>query len=172
MDLGPDAKQVTIYTDGACLGNPGPGGYGAVLIYKDARKEMAGGFSLTTNNRMEMMAAIVALEALKQPCRVTQRSDSEYLVGAVQHGWAKRWQANGWRRSNKEPALNLDLWQRLLELCDKHEVRFEWVRGHAGDKENERCDYLASQAALGPDLASDLRYEMLAAGSLPGVNVT
>ena len=141
-------KKVTIYTDGACSGNPGPGGYGAVLIHKSHRKELSGGDPDTTNNRMEMLAAIIALEALKEPCRVDLYSDSKYLVDAIQKNWAVRWQNNNWMRNKKEPTLNPDLWERLLQLLTKHEVSFHWVKGHAGNPENERCDALA-RAAIG-----------------------
>jgi len=139
-------KTVTIYTDGACSGNPGPGGYGAVLIHKAHRKELSGGDPATTNNRMEMLAAIVALEALKEPCEVALYSDSKYLVDAIQKGWAIRWRQNNWMRNKKDPALNTDLWERLLQLLEKHTVNFNWVKGHAGNPENERCDELARAA--------------------------
>ena len=152
-------KYVTIYTDGACIANPGPGGYGTVLMYKGRRRELSGGYRLTTNNRMEMLAAIVALEALKESCRVTIHTDSEYLANAVEKGWARRWKANGWRRNKKEKALNPDLWERLITLCDSHEVEFKWIRGHAGDIENERCDSLAIQAAQQSTLIVDEGYE-------------
>jgi ribonuclease HI len=152
-------KNVRLYTDGGCINNPGPGGYGVVLIYGSHRRELSGGFRWTTNNRMEIFAAIAGLEALKEPCRVTLFSDSQYVVNAMQKGWASRWQANGWRRSGKERALNPDLWERLLELCGIHEVKFEWVRGHAGDAENERCDELATAAARGSDPGIDEVYE-------------
>jgi ribonuclease HI len=152
-------KNVTLYTDGGCIRNPGPGGYGTVLIYGDHRKELSGGFRATTNNRMEIYAAIAGLEAIKEHCSVTVCSDSQYLVNAIQKGWAKRWQANGWKRNKRERAINPDLWERLLELCEKHTVRFEWVRGHAGEKENERCDKLAGEAARGAYLAIDEGYE-------------
>ena len=151
-------KDVTIYTDGACIGNPGPGGYGAVLIYDGHRRELSGGYRKTTNNRMEMMAAIIGLEALKARCRVTLYSDSDYLVKAVSKGWAQRWRANGWRRNRRERALNPDLWQRLLQLCECHEVQFRWVKGHAGTPENTRCDELAMKAARQPDLPPDEGY--------------
>ena len=154
-----DRKYVAIYTDGACIGNPGPGGYGTVLIYKGRRRELSRGYRLTTNNRMEMLAAIVALEALKESCRVTIHTDSEYLANAVEKGWARRWKANGWRRNKKEKALNPDLWERLITLCDSHEVEFKWIRGHAGDIENERCDSLAIQAAQQSTLIVDEGYE-------------
>jgi ribonuclease HI len=152
-------KRVTIYTDGACLGNPGPGGYGAVLVHEGHRKEFSGGFRLTTNNRMEILAAVVALEALKQKCGVTLYSDSQYLVNAMQQGWAMRWRANGWRRNKTEMALNSDLWARLLACAENHKVEFRWLRGHAGNPENERCDQLAMAAAKGKNFATDFGYE-------------
>ncbi len=148
-------KEITIYTDGACRGNPGPGGYAAVLIHDGRRKEMSGGWSNTTNNRMEMMAAIVGLGVLKERCQVTLFSDSQYLVQSITQGWAVRWQANGWKRNKKEIAKNIDLWQQLLELCDKHDVAFKWTKGHAGDPENERCDELATTAADSSNLEED-----------------
>lgn len=154
-----ERRHIRIYSDGACRGNPGPGGYGVVLLYGEHRKELAGGFRRTTNNRMELLAAIVGLEALKEPCDVTLISDSEYVVNAMTQGWPVRWRMNGWRRGKQGPALNPDLWERLLKLCEKHKVEFEWVRGHAGDKENERCDWLATQAADAPGLSIDSIYE-------------
>ena len=141
-------KHVTIYTDGACIGNPGPGGYGVVLIRGENRREFSGGFRRTTNNRMELMGPIKALDALKQSCRVTLHSDSKYVVDAVEKGWARRWRDNGWMRNKRQRAVNPDLWEMLLDLCDKHEVQFRWVRGHADDPDNERCDQLANQAAV------------------------
>jgi len=150
-------KNVTIYTDGACSGNPGPGGYGAVLLHKSHRKELSGGDPVTTNNRMEMLAAIIALEALKEPCQVALYSDSKYLVDAIQKGWAVRWQNNNWMRNKKDPALNPDLWERLLQLLGKHRVNFHWVKGHAGNLENERCDALA-RAAINSLKAEDNEY--------------
>jgi len=152
-------KHVKVFTDGACSHNPGPGGYGVVLLWDSHRKELSGGYRKTTNNRMELLAAIAGLEALKEPCRVRLYSDSQYLVNAVVLGWARSWQAKGWKRSNKEKALNPDLWERLLELCKIHTVEFEWVRGHAGHPENERCDELATAAARGVNLAIDEVYE-------------
>lgn len=152
-------KHVTIYTDGACLGNPGAGGCGIVLRYGSHRKELSAGFRKTTNNRMEIMAAIIGLRALKEKCVVDLHSDSEYLVKAIEEGWAKRWQENGWRRNKKAAALNPDLWKVLLDLCGKHQVSFRWVKGHRGDEENERCDKLASAAAGGNDLLIDEEYE-------------
>jgi ribonuclease HI len=151
--------EVDIYTDGGCINNPGPGGYGVILIHKDRRKELSGGFRRTTNNRMEIVAAIKGLEALRGRCLVTIHSDSQYLVNAIEQGWARRWQANGWRRNQKEKAINPDLWESLLSLLDKHQVRFIWVRGHAGHPENERADELARTAALGKHLAVDEMYE-------------
>lgn len=152
-------KQVTLYTDGACKNNPGPGGYGAVLMFDTHRKELSAGYRLTTNNRMEVLAAIAGLEALKEPCQVRLVSDSQYLVNAMEQGWARRWQSNGWKRNAKEKAVNPDLWERLLNLCKIHKVKFEWVRGHAGHPENERCDVLATTAAAGSSLAIDEVYE-------------
>lgn len=157
-----ELKQVVIYTDGACSGNPGPGGYGAVLLYGAHRKELAGGFRRTTNNRMELMAAIVALRALKDRCAVRLHTDSQYIVQAIQQGWAARWQANGWMRNKKEKAVNPDLWTQLLELGRQHEVEFIWVRGHAGNRENERCDQLAVAAAQQANLPADEVYEATA----------
>lgn len=151
-------KKITIYTDGACTGNPGAGGYGAVIIDGEQRQEISGGFRLTTNNRMEMMAAIVALQTLEKKSYVTLHSDSKYIVDAVTKGWAKRWQANNWRRNKKEKAKNPDLWQDLLDLCNQHQVDFVWVKGHAGIPENERCDRLAVSAAHQSSLPDDLGY--------------
>lgn len=139
-------KQVEIYTDGACSGNPGPGGYGTILRYGDAEKELSGGAPQTTNNRMELTAAIVGLEALKERCAVTLYSDSKYLVDAIQQGWAVKWQSNNWMRTKKDKAQNPDLWQRLLELLEQHDVTLVWVKGHNGHPENERCDKLAVAA--------------------------
>ncbi len=153
-----EPKQVVIYTDGACLGNPGPGGYGAVLLYNNHRKELSGGFFLTTNNRMEIMAAIAGLAALKTKCRAKLYSDSQYLVNAMTKGWVEKWQAKGWMRNKRERALNSDLWERLLDLCRRHNVEFMWVRGHAENPENERCDLLAREAAQGQNLPSDTGY--------------
>lgn len=153
-------RSVEIYTDGACLGNPGPGGYGVVLRYGDHRRELSGGYRLTTNNRMELMAAIKALQALTRPIPVILHSDSRYLVDAMEKGWAKKWQANGWRRNKREKTLNPDLWRTLIELCAEHVVQFRWVRGHAGDVDNERCDHLAMEAARQSDLPPDLGYQM------------
>lgn len=136
-------KKVEIFTDGACSGNPGPGGWGAVLRYKGTEKQLSGGEHETTNNRMELTAVISALSALKEPCEVTLTSDSKYVIDAITKGWAKSWRKNGWIKSDKKPALNSDLWARLLELLDIHKVSFVWVKGHAGHPENEICDSLA-----------------------------
>jgi ribonuclease HI len=152
-------KHVKLYTDGACSHNPGPGGYGAILAYDSHRRELSKGFRLTTNNRMEILAAIAGLETLREPCQVTLYSDSQYLVNAIEKGWALRWQKNGWMRNKKEKAINPDLWERLLELCKIHKVQFEWVRGHAGHSENERCDELATTAARASHLEIDAGYE-------------
>ncbi|MBE6838518.1 MAG: ribonuclease HI [Ruminococcus sp.] len=134
---------VEIFTDGACSGNPGPGGYGVILRFGEHEKELSGGEEHTTNNRMELMAVITALEALKRPCRVCITTDSKYVVDGIEKGWAKSWRAKGWIKSDKKPAINPDLWGRLLDLIDRHEVEFRWVKGHAGHPENERCDELA-----------------------------
>ena len=152
-------KTVVIYTDGACPKNPGRGGYACVLLYKEHRKEFSGGYRRTTNNRMEMMSAIVALRALKQRCSVLVYSDSKYLVNGVMKGWAKRWQTNNWMRNELEPAVNPDLWAELLSLCARHDVNFKWIPGHRGYKENERCDRLAGKAARSKDLDVDHAYE-------------
>lgn len=136
-------KTVEIFTDGACSGNPGPGGWGAILRYGQNVKELSGGCAQTTNNRMELTAVITALEALKEPCKVVLTSDSKYIIDAVTKGWAEKWRKNGWMRNKKEKALNPDLWEKLLELLTVHDVSFVWVKGHAGHAENERCDALA-----------------------------
>ncbi len=136
-------KKIEIFTDGACSGNPGPGGWGAVLRYNNAEKELSGGEADTTNNRMELTAVISALEALKEPCEVSLTTDSKYVCDSILKGWVYSWQKNGWRKSDKKPALNVDLWEKLLPLLEKHKVQFNWVKGHAGHPENERCDKLA-----------------------------
>lgn len=151
-------ETIVIYTDGACTGNPGAGGYGAVIIYPDRRQEISGGYQLTTNNRMEMMGAIAALKCLENKSQVKLYSDSKYIVDAMVKGWAKKWQANGWKRNKKEMAKNPDLWQQLLDLCQIHDVEFVWVKGHAGIPENERCDRLAVSAAQQRNLATDRGY--------------
>lgn len=143
-------REVTIYTDGACSGNPGPGGYGAVLLFTDNRgthrKELSGAESETTNNRMEIMGVIKGLEALKSPCKVTLYSDSRYVVDAIEKEWVTRWRKNNWMRNKKDEALNVDLWEQVLELLEIHKVDFKWVKGHANNPENERCDELAREA--------------------------
>ena len=138
-----ELKTVHLYTDGACSGNPGPGGWGAVLIYGEARKELSGGERDTTNNRMELTAAIRGLQALREPCRVILTSDSRYLVDAVTKGWLRSWQRRGWKKAGNDPVLNVDLWQQLLPLLEQHQVEFVWVKGHAGHPENECCDRMA-----------------------------
>ena len=152
-------KNVVIYTDGACIGNPGRGGWGAVLLYDGNRKELSGGHARTTNNRMEILAVIKGLESLPDKCNVTVISDSQYVVNAMSLGWVKRWASKKWMRNPKEPALNPDLWARLLKLCEHHQVEFQWVRGHAANRENERCDRLAVEAAQKPALSPDEGYE-------------
>lgn len=154
---------VTIYTDGGSLGNPGPGGYGVVIIDGGKHMELSGGYRLTTNNRMEILGAIKGLEALSRPSEVVLYSDSKYLVDAISKGWALRWKASAWMRNSKEKALNVDLWKKLLPLCEKHQVTFQWVKGHAGNTENERCDRLSRQAAGEPNLPPDPGY-MASAG--------
>ncbi len=139
----PPKKKVELFTDGACSGNPGPGGWAAILRYGTAEKELSGGEESTTNNRMELMGAIMGLSALREPCEVTLTSDSRYLIDSVTKGWVYSWQKRGWKKSDKSPALNVDLWERLLPLLKKHEVTFVWVHGHTGHPENERCDALA-----------------------------
>ncbi len=138
-----DMKKVYIFTDGACSGNPGPGGWGAVLRYNSVEKEMSGSDQNTTNNRMELTACIEALKQLKEPCEVVLTTDSQYVVNGITKGWAASWRANGWKKADKKPALNPELWGELLDLCEKHKVTFEWIKGHAGHEENERCDRLA-----------------------------
>lgn len=148
-------KQVQLYADGACSGNPGPGGYGTILVYNQHRKEISGGYRNTTNNRMEILAVIRGLEILKKKCQVKVYSDSKYVVDAMTKGWVERWQKNGWMRNKKEPALNVDLWELMLKLCSQHEVEFHWVKGHSGHPENERCDHLATEALKHPNLETD-----------------
>jgi len=152
-------NKVIIYTDGGCSYNPGPGGYGVILCYRKHRKEVSGGFRLTTNNRMELMACIVGLKSLKKSSSVILFSDSKYVVDGITKGWAKRWQANGWMRNRDEKAVNADLWEKLLDLCAGHEVEFKWVKGHAGHAENEQCDHLAGKILSRSDLPADTVYE-------------
>jgi ribonuclease HI len=146
-------KAVDIYTDGACLGNPGPGGWGVLLRYGAREKELSGGAAATTNNRMELTAVIEGLRALRTRCRVTVYSDSRYVVDAMRKGWARGWRARGWQRADKQPALNPDLWGELLTLCETQDVTFVWVRGHADNPDNNRCDALATAAAAAQDPA-------------------
>ena len=136
-------KTVTLYTDGACSGNPGPGGWGAILAYEGTEKELSGGEKSTTNNRMELTAVIEGLSALTEPCIVELYSDSKYVIDALQKGWAVSWQKNGWRKADKKPALNADLWKKLLALAAQHDLRCHWVKGHADNPKNNRCDQLA-----------------------------
>ena len=152
-------KNIEIYTDGACSGNPGKGGYGVILKYNDNIKEMSQGFISTTNNRMEILAAVVGLEALKQPCKVTLYSDSKYLVDSINQGWLVKWQKNNWIRSGKEKAKNIDLFTRLLDQLKIHDVEFIWVKGHAGHAQNERCDFLATSAIKSDNLLVDKGFE-------------
>ena len=140
-------KHVDIYTDGACSDNPGPGGYGVILMYGSLKRELSGGEKQTTNNRMELSGVIRGLSALREPCEVALYTDSQYVVNAMTKGWAKKWQANGWMRNKREKALNPDLWEKLLALCEQHEVTFHWVKGHAENAYNNRCDALAVEAA-------------------------
>lgn len=153
--------EVMIYTDGSARGNPnGPGGYGTILSYTDSkgiehRRELSGGYKKTTNNRMEMMAAIVGLEALLRPCQVVLYSDSQYVVNAFNQHWIDNWQKKDWKRGKNEPVKNVDLWKRLLKAMEPHEVEFRWIKGHAGHPENERCDELAVEAATSGNLAED-----------------
>lgn len=151
-------KKVEIWTDGACSGNPGPGGFGAILQYQGKRKELSAAYRRTTNNRMELMGVIAALNALKDKCHVILHSDSKYIVEAMQQGWPLAWQKRGWRKKDG-PAKNPDLWEQILELCDKHEVEFTWLKGHAGHEENERCDELARRAISEGQFNEDENYK-------------
>lgn len=154
-------KNISIYTDGACSGNPGAGGYGVVMLYGSARKELSEGFELTTNNRMELLGVIKGLEALKETCAVTLYSDSKYVVDAVEKKWVYKWQQQNWMRNKKDRASNVDLWERLLVLLEKHQVSFVWVKGHADNVENERCDELARAAIQNGDLLIDKYYNIM-----------
>ena len=149
-------KEVTVYTDGACSGNPGPGGYGAVLLYGTARKELAAGYQKTTNNRMELMAVIAGLEALNRPCQVDLFSDSKYVVDAFNQKWIDGWIKKNWNRGKSGPVKNIDLWKRLLKAKEIHQVTFHWVKGHDGHPQNERCDELATTAADSGNWLKDL----------------
>lgn len=153
------AHKVSIFSDGACLGNPGPGGYAAILKSGDHCKEIFGGYRRTTNNRMELMGAVAGLEALKGSCEVTLVSDSKYVIDGLRQGWAAKWRANKWMRNRKERAENSDLWERLLNAIEKHQCSYEWVRGHAGHIENERADELSVMAAQSSDLLVDEIFE-------------
>lgn len=152
-------KQVTIYTDGACKGNPGPGAYGVVLLFGEHRREVSAGYRLTTNNRMELLAAITALNLLQQPCKVELHSDSKYLVQAINDRWIDGWQKKGWVNSKKEPVKNKDLWLQLLDAIGSHDITWKWVKGHAGNAENERCDELANEAVIADGLLEDEGFE-------------
>ena len=152
-------SAVLAFSDGAALGNPGPGGYGVVLKYRGSVKELSAGYRHTTNNRMELLGAIIALETLKRPCQVILSTDSRYVVDGISKGWAEKWRANGWRRRKRGKALNPDLWTRLLDAISRHDVSFQWVPGHAGHPENEKCDQLAGEAAKGTDLITDEQYK-------------
>lgn len=157
--------EVTIYTDGSARGNPdGPGGYGTILVYVDSKsvtheRELSAGYKKTTNNRMELMAAIAGLETLTKPCEVLIYSDSQYLVKAFNEHWLEGWMKKGWKRGQNEPVKNVDLWKRLLKAMEPHKVKYEWVRGHNGHPMNERCDVLATTAADGTDLADDIQMD-------------
>ena len=154
-------KEVNIYTDGSSKGNPGPGGYGVVLIYKNSRKELSEGFRHTTNNRMELLGVITGLNALKNPCKVKLYSDSKYVIDAFNNGWLKSWEEKGWKKKDNKPVLNLDLWKKLINLQRIHEVKFIWVKGHSDNIENERCDLLAVTAASRANLSIDEGYEKI-----------
>jgi ribonuclease HI len=157
--INPIFAIVMLFTDGGCINNPGPGGYGVVMICRGHRKEFSGGFRRTTNNRMELLACIKGLEALRFRCRVSLCSDSRYVVNGIKKGWAKRWRSRGWKRTETEAAENADLWSELLDLCEKHSVDFTWIKGHAGHPENEQCDVLAKAAATQKGLPQDTAYE-------------
>lgn len=150
---------VTIYTDGSSLGNPGPGGWGAILIRGDARKELSRGYQQTTNNRMEIRGVLHALEQLSRPCRVVIHTDSRYVCDAVEKRWLQNWVRNGWKTAGKKPVKNRDLWERLIAVLKTHDVRFSWIKAHAGHPENERCDTLAKAAAMAGNLPADEGYE-------------
>lgn len=153
-----ELKHIEIFTDGSCLGNPGPGGYGAILKYKQHIKELSQGYSLTTNNRMELLAVIVALESLKEPCKVSVTSDSQYMRQGITQ-WIHNWKRKGWVTSNKTPVKNVDLWKRLDAACQQHQIEWHWVKGHAGHPENERCDELARTAAEQDAVRPDSGYQ-------------
>lgn len=154
MRENPPVKEVFVYSDGSCKGNPGPGGYGVILRYRNHEKELKAGFRLTTNNRMEILAVITALRSLKEPCRVQVCTDSQYVKNGIT-AWIAAWKRKGWKTSANKPVKNQDLWQMLDQECQRHQVSWKWVKGHAGHAENERCDELARSAAEGEDLADD-----------------
>jgi ribonuclease HI len=158
--------RVVIYTDGACTGNPGPGGYGVILKSGQNRKEISSGYRLTTNNRMELMAVIAGLAAVKKRCQIILYTDSQYIADSINQRWVYQWKEKGWRRGKREKAQNVDLWEKILQLLDEHQVEIKWVKGHVGDPENERADFLAVQASRGPHLLSDEYYEKLSAQNL------
>lgn len=155
----PNLPLVEIYTDGSALGNPGPGGYACILKWKDRTKTLSQGYRHTTNNRMEIMACIAGLECLKKKCQVVVYTDSQYVRDSMEKGWARKWKSRRWLKSNGDMAENVDLWEKMLCLCDKHEVTFKWIRGHAGNKYNEACDLLAKEAASSPNRLPDTEYE-------------
>ena len=155
---GKPLKKIEVYADGCCLGNPGPGGYGAVMLHDGHRRELSVGFKHTTNNRMEILAVIMALESIKEKCHVVLHSDSQYVVKAINEGWAENWKSRGWKTAGNKPAMNPDLWQRLLRVCLDHRVEFKWVKVHSGVVENERADVLAKEAAMEKDLPEDAGY--------------
>lgn len=152
-------QEVQIYTDGACSGNPGPGGYSVILQYGSKSKEISGGFRLTTNNRMELTSVIIGLQELKKPCSIKLYSDSKYIVDAMNLGWVRKWMANGWLKSDKSPVKNIDLWKQLLALLEPHSIEWIWVKGHANNVMNSRCDQLAVEACQGKNLQIDCKYE-------------
>ena len=152
-------RHVILYSDGACCVNPGKGGYGAILKYGDAEKELTKGFKLTTNNRMELLGVIEPLEALKESCKVTVYTDSQYVAYSVSKGWLNNWVNNNWKKSNKKKALNIDLWQRMLPLLEEHEIEFKWIKGHNNNHYNERCDQIAVQACYSSELIDDEGYK-------------
>lgn len=160
--------DIEIYTDGACIGNPGPGGFGVVIVQDGQQEKISGGFCRTTNNRMELMAAVVGLQKTPEDSAITLYSDSRYLVDSINQGSARRWKASGWMRNKKQPALNPDLWEKILSLCARHnKVTFIWVRGHAGHHFNELCDQLSNQAARQKNLPPDSAYENASNSDLP-----
>ena len=154
----PMLKQISLFTDGSCLGNPGPGGYGAILVYKQHQKELSKGYRLTTNNRMELMAAIAGLQSLQEPCMVRLTTDSQYVKQGITQ-WIQNWKRRGWLTASKEPVKNVDLWKLLDTEVQRHQVDWHWVKGHSGHDENERCDILARDAAMSHDLLEDTGYQ-------------